>query len=186
MRIRALGLSLFVALCGCLHDDSPWHRIGPGYKSDNWFGPTYAFDFPEGWLQLNAGEGFTATHDGWSLQKITVRQLDPDKPLRHTKRNLRAGMSPRELSEVLVDDIRASGANAVAVVDSKPVTVAGERGFRTVVSYKDGEGLPRRLVLAGAFVKDRVWQLGYDAPERVYFQRDLPTFERALASFVIR
>jgi hypothetical protein len=184
MRIRALMLA--VALSGCVHQDVPWWKIGPGYKSDNWFGPKYAFDIPEGWLQLNAGEGFTATRDGWSLQKITVRELDPDKPLAHTKKTVRAGMSPRELSELLVDDIRASGANAVTVVDSKPATLSGARGFRTVVAYKTSEGLPRRFVLAGAFVGDRVWQLGYDAPERVYFQKDLPTFEKALASFTVR
>jgi len=184
MRIRALWL--VVALSGCVHQDVPWYRIGPGYASENWFGPKYALDIPEGWLKLNAGEGLTATRDGWSLQKITVRQLDPEKPLAHTKRTLRASMTPRELSEVLVDDVRASGANAVTVVESKPATVAGARGFRTVVSYRSGEGLARRLVLAGAVVGDRVWQLGYDAPERVYFQKDLPTFERALASFAIR
>lgn len=175
-----------VALSGCMHRDEPWYRIGPRYQSDNWFGPKYALDIPDGWLKLNAGEGLTATRDGWTLQKITVRQLDPDKPLGHTKKPLRQGMAPRELAEVLVDDVRAAGVGGLTVVETRPATVAGARGFRAVLAYKDGEGLPRRAVLAGAFLGDRVWQVAYDAPERVYFQKDLATYEKALASFTVR
>jgi hypothetical protein len=185
MRKIAL-LALVLATAGCLRNETPWDPIGPRYASDNWFGPKYALDIPEGWLKLNAGSGLTATRDGWRLQKITVRELDPGKPLAHTKKTLRAEMAPRDLAEVLVDDVRAAGTSALSVVETKPATVAGAKGFRAVVAYKDGEGLPRRLVLAGAVVGDRVWQLAYDAPERVYFQKDLPTFDRALASFTIR
>ncbi len=184
MRVAALLLAL--GLAGCMGPQTPWDPIGPRYASSNWFGPKYALDIPEGWLKLNAGEGLTSTRDGWTLQKITVRLLDPEKPLGHTKKTLRAGMAPRELAEVLVDDVRASGALALTVVETKPATLAGAKGFRAVLAYKDAEGLGRRAVLAGAFVGDRVWQLAYDAPERVYFQKDLPTFEKALASFTVR
>ncbi len=184
--MRIVALLLLAALSGCFGRETPWDAIGPRYASDNWFGPKFALDIPAGWLKLNAGEGLTATRDGWALQKITVRQLDPGKPLAHTRKQLRAGMAPRELAEVLVDDVRASGANALTVVETRPATVAGAPGFRAVLAYKDGEGLARRAVLAGALLGDRVWQVAYDAPERVYFQKDLPTYERALASFAVR
>jgi hypothetical protein len=185
MRKIAL-LLLALGATGCLRRETPWDPIGPRYASDNWFGPKYALEIPEGWLKLNSGEGLTATRDGWRLQKITVREIDPSKPLAHTKKTLRAGMAPRELAEVLLDNARASWGSAITVVETKPATVAGASGFRAVVAYKDGEGLPRRLVLAGALVGDRIWQLGYDAPERVYFQKDLATFEKALTSFTVR
>lgn len=180
-----VGLAL--VLPGCWQKTTPWDPIGGRYDSGNWFGARFALDLPRDWMMLNFVEdGLVATRDGFNIQVIKVRKIKFDADLPHTKKKVQKGMSPTELAEILLDDLRSDGsANALKVLETRPATLAGQKGFRTTVSFKDSHGLKHKAVLCGVVAENRAWQIVYRAPARHYFDRDLPAFDAALASMKI-
>lgn len=181
--------ALALLLCtGCMTRYVPWEPIDGTYKwSTGWFGSTFTIDLPEGWMSATEVEGLVASRDGFSLQVIRVARFQPGKELPHTKRTISAAMTPQEISEVLVDDVRTDGGvKGLKVLETGPATVSGQRGFRTLVAFRDGNGLKQRAVLAGALVGKNVWRIVYTAPERHYFALDLPTFDKALTTFRVK
>jgi hypothetical protein len=189
MRIRLATLACVAALAaGCIHDDAPWREVGGKYDSGNWFGPRISMALPGDWMKLNhLDDGLVATRDGFNLQSIKIRRVDPGKPLPHTKKTVAKGMRPNELAEVLLDDLRTDGsANGLKVLETRPASIAGAAGFRTTVALKDSFGLKVKAVLCGVMIDDHAWQIVYVAPARHYFEKDLATFDAALASFRVR
>jgi hypothetical protein len=186
-RIATL-LCVVAATAGCIHDERPWKSAGGGYDSGNWFGPRISFTLPADWMQRNFVEdGLLATRDGFNLQSISVKRVDPDKPLPNTKKLVTRSMRPNELAEVLVDDLRASGKlHALKVLETRPIALGGAPGFRATVTFKNGWGLKMKAVVCGAMVEGRAWRIMYVAPARHYFDLDLATFDGALASLTIR
>lgn len=190
-RSLAPRLAALVAACallpGCLQKNTPWDPIGGRYDSGNWFGARFALDLPQDWMMMNFVEdGLIATRDGFNLQVIRVRKIGFGADLPHTKKKIAKGMGPRELAEVLLDDLRSDGkANALQVLETRPATIAGAKGFRTTVAFKDAHGLPFRAVLCGVAAEGWAWQIVYRAPARHYFDRDLPAFDAALSSMRI-
>ncbi len=190
MKTRVLTLIAAATVCaGCIHNETPWDPIGSGgYDSGNWFGPRFSLDFPDDWMKLNHVEnGLVATRDGFNLQSIKVRRIEPGKPLPHTKKMVARGMRPAELAEVLLDDLRTDPtAKGLQVLESRPVRIGDAPGFRTSVAFKDEFGLKMRAVVAGVLLGDYAWQIAYVAPARHYYDHDLATFDRTLASFKVR
>ncbi len=93
-------------------------------------------------------------------------------------------MEPFEVAELLAGEISSSEGNTgVRILENAPADVGGARGFKLVVAYKDGDGLRMKSVLYGALTERWLWSLNYTAPARVYFEKDLPTFQRVVASF---
>lgn len=187
-RLSILLLAAAGLLGGCVTDERPWRPLGGVYDSGNWFGPRISMPLPPEWMKRNFVEdGLVATRDGFNLQTIAVVRVDPGEPLRHTKKRVTKGMRPDELAEVLLDDLRASGnANGLAVVDTRPLAIGGAPGFRTTVAFKDGWGMRMKAVICGAIVEDRAWRISYVAPARHYFEKDLGTFDAAIAGVRIR
>lgn len=186
-RLAPLALAL-VLLPGCWQKTTPWDPLSSGrYDSGNWFGARFALDLPKDWMMLNFVEdGLVATRDGFNLQTVKVRKIKFGEDLPHTKKKVQRGMSPTELAEVLLDDLRTDGsANALKVLETRPATIAGQKGFRTTVAFKTAHGLRYKAVLCGVVAEDRAWQVTYVAPARHYFDRDLPVFDAALASLEI-
>lgn len=173
---------------GCITDERPWRPLGGLYDSDNWFGPRVSMPLPPEWMKRNFVEdGLVATRDGFNLQTIAITRVDPGKPLAHTKKKVTKGMRPDELAEVLLDDLRASGdANGLAVLDTRPLAIGGSPGFRATVAFKDGWGMKVKAVICGTIVEDRAFRITYVAPARHYFEKDLATFDAAVAAFKIR
>lgn len=185
---KAAALAV-VALCaGCVTKHVPWEQIDGTYKwSTGWFGSSFSIDLPEGWMGATEVEGLVASRDGFSLQVIRVGRLEPGKALPHTKKTISATMTPQEISEVLVDDVRTSGAvKGLKVLENRPATISGERGFRTLLAFRNSDGLKSRAVLSGVLIGKNVWRIIYTAPERYYFDLDLPTFDKALTTFRVK
>lgn len=173
---------------GCIHDEAPWRELGGAYDSGNWFGPRLSMPLPGDWMKLNhVDDGLVATRDGFNLQTIAVVRVDPGDPLPHTKKQVRKGMRPDELAEVLLDDLRGtSGVNGFTVLETRPATIGGSPGFRAAVAFKDEWGMKVRAVVCGTVVGSRAFRISYLAPARHYYDKDLPTFEAALAGVRIR
>ena len=180
------GVALLAA--GCIHDEAPWRELGGAYDSGNWFGPRLSMPLPGDWMKLNHVEdGLVATRDGFNLQTVAVVRVDPGDPLPHTKKQVRKGMRPDELAEVLLDDLRgAKGVNAFTVTSSKPITIGGQPGFRAAVSFKDEWGMKMKAVVCGFAVGSRAFRISYLAPARHYFDKDLATFDAAVAGVQVR
>jgi hypothetical protein len=174
-------------LPGCFQKTTPWDPIGGRYDSGNWFGARFALDLPDDWMMLNFIEnGLVATRDGFNIQTIRVRKMKYGEELPHTKKKVSKEMAPQDLAEVLLDNLRSDvTANAVKVLETRPATIAGVKGFRTTVAFKDGHGLRHKAVLCGVLAEGRAWQITYVAPARHYFDRDLPAFDAAVASMRI-
>lgn len=187
---RRLSILLCTAglLAGCITDEGPWRPVGGLYDSGNWFGPRVSMPLPPDWMKRNRVEdGLVATRDGFNLQTIAITRVDPGKALAHTKKQVAKGMRPDELAEVLLDDLRASGvANGLAVLDTRPLVIGGSPGFRTTVAFKDSWGMKVKMVICGTIVGDRGFRITYVAPARHYFDKDLATFDQAVAAFQIR
>jgi hypothetical protein len=146
---------------------------------------------PPAWMRSNGrqDETLVLTRDGTSLQRIVVGSSEVGKPIGigASKRPVQAGMSPQELAELVIDDLRAAESlTAIQILENAPATLSGRRGFRVVASFRDARGLPRRLALYGLFGGSRLYELFYLAPERHYFARDLPVFEELARSFRLR
>lgn len=145
---------------------------------------------PPGWMRFNGrDETLVLTRDGTALQRIVVGWSDVGKPIGigASKRPVQAGMSPQELAELVIDDIRAAEAlTAVQVLENAPATLSGQGGFRVVASFKDARGLPRRIALYGLVTSARLYEVFLVAPERHYFARDLPVFEELARTFRLR
>lgn len=183
----ALVVAAIALLPGCFQKTEPWEKIGGRYDSGNWFGARFALDLPNDWMMRNFVEnGLVATRDGFNLQTIKVRKIKFGEDLPHTKKKISKAMVPQELAEVLLDDLRTDGTvNALKVLETRPATISGQKGFRTTVAFKDEHGLRFKAVLCGVMAEDRAWQVSYVAPTRHYFERDLPAFDAALASMRI-
>jgi hypothetical protein len=143
----------------------------------------YQVTLPRGWMRLNDDERLLVTRDGPTLQHIVLARRDARKPLERSKRTLQPGMEPFEVAELLAGELSSSErVTGVKVLETAPARVGGLPGFKLVVTYKDADGLRMRSVYYGALRGDWLWSLAYTAPARHYFERDLPTFQKVVAS----
>lgn len=188
--IAAIGVATLLLGSGCMgmmYDEWPYRPAGKAYTNRSLFAPDVKMRLPPDWMKLNGiADGLVATGDGFNLHAIKFRRIDIGKRLPHTKKMVAKGMRPDELSEVLLDDVRTDGtAIGLEILDTRPATISGQPGFRANVAFKDPDGLRYRAVLCGVIVGGYAWQLTYVAASRHYFNRDLPEFEKVLASLVI-
>ncbi len=187
-RLAPLAVALAAALLpGCFQKTTPWDPVRGGYDSGNWIGARFAVSVPDDWMMLNFVEdGLVVTRDGFNIQTIRVWKLKLGEDLPHTKKRISKDMAPQGLAEVLLDDLRSDGSvNALKVLETRPAPIAGGKGFRTTVAFKDGHGLRHKAVLCGVIAKDRAWKIVYVAPARHFFDRDLAAFDAAVASLRI-
>ena len=185
---RSLGVLVALAAAACVPPRPPaWVPTTPTYVA-----ATDGFEVapPPGWMRGSApGESLVMTRDGAVLQRIVVASSEMGKPvgLGTGKRVARADMSPQELAELVVDDMRATESlTEVRVLENAPASVAGRSGFRVLAEFLDGRGLRRRIEVYGVATDARLYRLFYMAPVRLYFARDLPVFEELVRSFRLR
>ena len=174
------NLFVLIAAMLLLNGCAPWVRTGGPYEATR---ENVALELPDGWMRLNSDKYLLLTRDGVLLQSILVENINVKDPLKHTKKKFRKGMLPLEASEVIVDNIASDGEVLdFEVRESKSAKVAGESGFRVLYSYKTAEGLKMQGVLYGLMHGEGFYLIQYAAARRHYFERDLKTFERVVAS----
>jgi hypothetical protein len=152
-------------------------------------GPDKAFTvaLPKGWMRANDDETVFVTRDGPTLQHIVIGRDDIDEPLKGSKRKLSASMEPYEIAELLAGEISsAEGVSGIKILENAPAQLGGVSGFRLLVTYKDADGLRMKSLYYGAVTKKSLWSVQYTAPARVYYDRDVATFQRMVASFKLK
>jgi hypothetical protein len=140
---------------------------------------------PAGWRRATTvGDSLLVTRDGVNLQTIRIERVAIGDELTHTKRKLAKGISPQDVAEVELDEVRSDqGVRGFELLQNVPVQVAGLPGFKLVYSFRAVNGLRLRRVHYGVLVRGWVYRVQYQAPARYYFGRDLATFERVRESF---
>lgn len=178
--MKRLAVVVSVA-CACA--TSAWTEAGQKYTPKS---RTFAVELPEGWMRLRRDDELLATRDGPALQRIFSRTMKFGEPAERAKKAVRKGMLPEEAAEVVRDELASSGADqGLTVVENAPATLSQRPGFRLVFRYKTADGLTMKGLVYGVVGDDAVYGLGYVAPERHYFDLDLPTFEKVRASFTL-
>jgi hypothetical protein len=188
MKIAA-AVSIALALAGCATTKPPaWVPADGAFVAAS---AGFELEGPPGWMRRNLDarvEMFHATRDGTSLQRIVAGTTEVGKPLGFGKsqRLLTADMSPAEIGELVIDDLRsATGFTDVQLLENAPAQVGGRAGFHVLATFRE-DGLRRRTMLYGTSDGRRLFWIYYLAPERHYFQLDLPTFEKVLATVRLR
>lgn len=175
---RWLALAL---LCSCAH--SPWTASNGSYVPAS---QRYSLVLPEGWMCDPSGDALLATRDGPVLQRILANRTEFGKPLGESKKSPRKDMLPEEAAELMRDELTTGGGvTGVSVLENSPATFAGRQGFHLVLRFRTPDGLTMKAVVFGAIGDDALYELAYVAPERHYFDLDLPTFGKVRDSFHI-
>jgi len=177
--IKRLLAAIFIAviLTGC----APWIRTnGQPFTSQ---AQNVTVNLPDGWMRLNTDDYIFITRDGELLQSVLIEAFHVDDQLKHTKKKLRKGMLPLESSEVIMDNISSNNEiKSFEVKENRSAKVAGHQCFRAIFTYKDSEGLKIKSVYYGFLDNEWFYGIRYTAPQRHYFDKDLKTFEKIVAS----
>ena len=173
-----------VLLLGALSGCAPWVQVEGPYRMD---AQGYEANLPAGWRRATGvSDSLLLTRDGVSLQYIRIERVAVGNELKHTKKKFAKGMSPQDVAEVELEDVRSDQAvRNLELVENVPFQVAGFPGFKLVYTFKTGGGLRLKRVQNGVLVRDRVYRIQYQAPARYYFEKDLATFERVRESFKV-
>ena len=175
--MKRLLFILLIPLTAC----APWTRVtgpcaGPAHH--------YSVDVPDGWMKFDSDSYILISRDGPFLQYIFVDSRNLETPFAHTRRRMNSAMLPQEAAEVILDDLSLDRAvHNLHVIENAPAQVAHHDGFTLLFTYRNGDGLVLKTRYYG-FIKDRMfYSIRYTAAERYYFEKDLETFRKVLASF---
>jgi hypothetical protein len=170
---------LFLLFCACV----PWTLVGGKFISS---GDGYEVDLPQQWRKQNFTTNLILTKDGLGLQRVVIGRFAIDSDAPHTKRKLSKDMTPQDVAELVIDDLRANQQIAnFQVIENVPAQLGGNPGFKLVYSYNTKQNLKKNGVYYGTLNKDWLYFVLYEAPARYYFDRDLQTFETIKESFII-
>ncbi len=147
---------------------------------------SYTVDLPVGWIkQWNQGGELTVSRDGPLLQTIMVSKAPLATAFPKTKKAATENALPAELAEMRIAELKATSDQlaALQVLENEPTIVGGRDGYRLKVAYKSQRGLRYERMIYGVVDKKGSYVLDYAAPSLLYFERDLPTFQKVVESF---
>jgi len=171
---------LLVVVMFLLNGCKPWIRTGGPYTAAE---ENMVMELPDGWMRLNTKDYFLITRDGMDLQYILAQKISVNDTLRNTRKRFRKGMLPLEAAEVIMDNIASSDSvHGFEIKENKPAKIDGKSGFRAVYTYTTDDGLDMKGVTYGLMLGEWYYGIKYAAPKRYYFDRELKTFERVVAS----
>lgn len=179
--VRAALVVATLALAGC--QTAPWTRLDTPEaiavaKSKRAFVP------PAGWVRWNgATSGIVVTRDGTPIQYIRAAEMSHDDAFRSIRKNSNPDLLPNELAELLIAARKAMpGMSGLVVKSNEPATFGGLDGVRLGLTYRDERGASFDHLLYASAETEGVFMIEYHALSKHYFPRDLPAFEKAVAS----
>lgn len=172
-----LLLCALALLSGC----QGWTR-GGAHTSDL----GYRVETPSGWIyHPTLGGEFVATRQGLFLQRIHVSQRNLETPLPHSKRTLTATLTPFELAEAIVDEMKADRSfQQLAILENVPTTLGGKPAVRITFEYRVENDARMKSIRYHSLQGKHLYTVGLGAPARHYFDDALPAFETTVRSFV--
>lgn len=175
-----LFAAAFFVLVGC--QVVQWKTGGTSYTAKD---GDFTVTVPEGWIYAEQPAGhIIGTRDGLLLQRLVVEKRELKEPLRVSKRVLTANLTPLELADAVIDDMRADrGMLGMEVVENQPATLGEQQGFRLRFNFHTADKLRGSEVIFGCIKGQHLYLLVFVAPARHYFPRDLAAFEETAKSF---
>ena len=183
-RAMVVLLLLLSTLSGCIRAPAPWVQVEGPYRME---AQGYEANLPAGWRRVNTvSDSLLLTRDGIALQSIRIERVAVGNELPQTKRAIAKGMSPQDVVEMELDEVRSNQRmRNFELLENVPFQVAGLPGFKLAYSFRAVNGLRLKQVHYGVLVRDWVYRIQYQAPARYYFEKDLATFELVRESFRI-
>ena len=134
----------------------------------------YEVNLPAGWRRAASVQGsLLLTRDGLNLQYIRIERVPVGDELAHTKKEVVKGMSPQDVEEVELDEVRSDQEmRNFELLENVPFQVAGFPGFKLVYTFRAENGLRRKRVHYGVLFRHWVYRIQYQAPARYYFDKD--------------
>lgn len=173
-------VAIALASTGCGH----WGAV-KGHQEVFFSGASVEADFPSGWHfpQTSPSWGapervptvkgkpwvYLITREGFSLQRLTVSRYDLEEVLPGAEKSRDPLMAAAQVLSLTMDG-------------ATPETISGVPGFRSNGTEVDEAGLRRRIAVAAAIRGTSLFVFKYEAPDRVYFARDLAAFEQLYRS----
>ena len=178
-KLLSLALAgLLLVSGGCVTN---WSQAGADFTSPF----NYRLRLAADWIYHPAINGcFAATKDGFRLQQIVIRKSPLTTPLPTSHRVLSATLTPFELAEAMIDDLKADRTLLqLAVEDNTPAKIGGADGFKLVLDYRTADGLHMKSVRHVCLHDGYLYTLIFIAPSRHYFDHDLPDYDAMVRSF---
>lgn len=179
--VRAALLVATLTLAGC--QTAAWTRLDTP-EAIAVAKSTRAFVPPAGWVRWNgATSGVVVTRDGTPIQYIRAAEMSHEEAFRAIKKKSNADLLPNELAELLIAARKAMpGMSGLVVKNNEPATFGGLDGVRLGLTYRDERGASFDHLMYAAAESQGVFMIEYHALSKHYFPRDLPAFEKAVAS----
>lgn len=177
-KTAACYLVLTTLLWGC----ATWVAVEGKYSMSS---QNFEAELPNGWRKYNPSrDTLIITKDGLPLQQIQIMRRAIDKELPYTKKKFSKEMLSQEVSEVVIDNI-VSNPNIMnqQFIENAPAQIGGYSGVKLVYTYQTKAGLTQKGVIYCFLSGDWCYEILYEAPERYYFAKDLPSFEKVVESF---
>lgn len=174
---RLSALVLLLASCAVI----PWQEVEGEYRSKE---DEYVVVLPQGWMRANRQDFTLVTRDGALLQNILIIRHKIGEPLPLSKKALSEQMTIQEVADVLFESFQADqNVLDCELLEKRPSDLGGIAGLRIDFTFKNRDELPMRSVAYGCISESWLYVMRYTAASRYYFERDLPVFEKAVATF---
>lgn len=180
---RQLNVAASTGLLLCLFFTAgcaTWTKVGGPYLNRS---SLYSADLPWGWMKYR-GKDLRITRDGLFLDDITIKRININKKLEHTKKRFVKAMLPEEIAEIEIDEVAAnSDIYNFELIENMPVTISCQNGFRLAYSFRNKDGLKYKRIHYGFEYEDWVYSLLYTACADHYFDKNLEEFNAVIKSF---
>ena len=144
----------------------------------------YSVELPQNWVRLsNDSKRVIVTRDGFGLQRIMITRAEAKDAFPKIKKQADDKLLASELAELQIAELKSGGASNLTVVENLPAQIGGRIGFRLRIRFLNDDGLAFDQVWCGVLDKGHYYLVSFHAPELYYFDKYLPDFDRALASF---
>jgi hypothetical protein len=176
-KVFLLGILLVTISClACTHN-------GGLVKSASF---SFTVDIPEGWRRLDNNQYLLITKENPFLQYVMVQNRPLGRSFKYTKKKLKKDMLPEEAAQIIIDEI-SSDQNILnfRVLDNAPAIIQGYDGFKILFTYSSDDGSKFKTLYYGFIKKDTFFNLRFTAADRIYFQKDIETFNQILESFKV-
>lgn len=150
-----------------VQSNEPWMQFG--LRGEEWWSKDGVF--------LNQLKFIGEVKPGEHVLKSRVANKNKDiSPL------YRAGMSTREIADLIQDGFKAAGFIDVKMLKLAPSRFRGAEGFRLELEMATSKGLLYRALIVGNSAAPVLRYAAYQAPAEYYYGRDLRSVEALLAS----
>jgi hypothetical protein len=166
---------LFVFLTACA-------SAGTGKAPDN-----FVVQVPQQWKKLNISNCSMYSKEGPFEQYIFIQQRPVSQEFPHAKKTLSPGMSPKEVSDLLLQEIASDPSVLdLRVLEKHPAKINSYAGFKAVFTYRVKDGYNFKTMMYGFLLGDWFYGIRYNADVKKFTAEDVRTFEKIVKTLVIK